>query len=175
MGIKNGLKRLVFNMSSGLSDVLYRRPYSDPEARKRMSSEDTLLHLDLVITEICTRRCRDCSNLMQYYQKPEHISSDAVISDLEKLLNCLRVQELKILGGEPFANPEVLTAVLGYLAGEAGSRVDRINIISNLDNDVSDKLHDRKGLISGDDIERSARRIIKLALESHTAKFKRQA
>ena len=33
----------------------------------------------------------------------------------------------------------------------------------------------RKGLISGDDIERSARRIIKLALESHTAKFKRQA
>ena len=131
MGLKNGIKRLVFNISSGLADLLYRRPYSAPEARMRMRSEDTLLHLDLVITEICTRRCRDCSNLMQYYQKPEHFSSDAVISDLEKLLNCLHVQELKILGGEPFANPEVLAAILGYLAGETGNRVDRINIITN--------------------------------------------
>lgn len=131
MGIKSGIKRLVFNMSSGLADVLYRRPYSDPEAKKRMRSEETLLHLDLVITEFCTRRCRDCSNLMQYYQKPEHLPSDSIISDLEKLLECFRVEELKILGGEPFTNPEVLNAVLGHLAGKAGSRVDRINIITN--------------------------------------------
>lgn len=131
MGLKNSIKRLVFNMSSGLSDLLYRRPYSDPEAKKRLRSEDELLHLDLVITEFCTRKCRDCSNLMQYYHKPEHLSADNVISDLGKVLGVLRVHELKILGGEPFANPGVLIEVLRFLAGEQGSRVDKINIITN--------------------------------------------
>lgn len=131
MGIKQGIKRLVFNLSYGLADILYRRPYRDPEGKTRLKTEDSLLHLDLVITECCTRKCRDCSNLMQYYQCPEHLSSDDVIRDLDKLLDCLRVDELKILGGEPFANQTVLSDVLRYLSGKAGERVGKINIITN--------------------------------------------
>lgn len=144
MGIKQLGKKLIFNMSAGLSDMIYRRPYSDPEAKIRMKSEDKLLHLDLVITEYCTRKCRDCSNLMQYYQCPEHLTSEDVIRDLGRLLECVRVGELKILGGEPFINPSVLIDVLHYLSGEAGSRVDRINIITNgtmiPDNDCIDAM-----------------------------------
>lgn len=131
MGVKNLAKRIILNLSSGLADLLYRRPYSDPEARKRLKTEDTLLHLDLVITECCTRKCRDCSNLMQYYECPEHLDSEGVISGLRRILDCFRIGELKILGGEPFVNPAVLKDVLEYLNGESGNRVDRINIITN--------------------------------------------
>lgn len=131
MGVKRLVKRVILSLSSGLADLLYRRPYSDPEARKRLKTVDTLLHLDLVITERCTRKCRDCSNLMQYYEFPEHLDSDGVISDLRRILDCFRIGELKILGGEPFVNPAVLNDVLEYLNGEAGNRVDRINIITN--------------------------------------------
>ena len=131
MGIKQFGKKVIFNMSAGLSDILYRRPYFDPESKARVRSEDKLLHLDLVITEYCTRKCRDCSNLMQYYECPEHLTSEDVIRDLGRLLECYSIGELKILGGEPFVNQSVLIDVLHYLSGEAGGRVDRINIITN--------------------------------------------
>lgn len=131
MGLKNGIKRLVFNVSAGLADLLYRRPYSDPEAGLRKKLDDEILHLDLVITECCSLKCRDCSNLMQYYQCPEQLSSEDVIRDLSRLFEAFRVRELKILGGEPFVNQKVLIEVLDYLSGEPGDKVDVINIITN--------------------------------------------
>ncbi|MCO6696995.1 hypothetical protein, partial [Streptomyces sp. Vc17.3-30] len=51
------------------------------ETRKdREHAEDTLIlkYLDVVVTEACSMKCQDCSNLMQYYTKPRH-------SDLELL------------------------------------------------------------------------------------------
>ena len=131
MTIKKILKKTVFNISSALTDMLYLRPYRDPEGRIRMHTEDRILHMDLVITERCSRKCRDCSNLMQYYRSPEHLSSEDVINDLKKILDCVSIHELKILGGEPFVNSSVLKDVLGYLSKEAGKRVDIINIITN--------------------------------------------
>lgn len=131
MGIKQGIKNLIFNLSSGLSDVLYRRPYFDREAHLRKKLDNEILHLDLVITEFCTLKCRDCSNLMQYYQCPEQLDADEIIRDLVRVLECVRVRELKILGGEPFVNQKVLIKVLDFLSGEYGDRVDTINIITN--------------------------------------------
>lgn len=131
MGIKQFIKKLVFITSSAMTDALYRRPYSDPEAKQRLCSENELLHLDVVITECCSLKCRDCSNLMQYYQRPDNISSSGVIGDLKKLFDCMRVRELKLLGGEPFVNQKVLTDVLYYLSNEAEDCVDTINIITN--------------------------------------------
>ena len=131
MGMKGFIKKLVFNITSGTADMLYRRPYNDPEAKIRSKSENEILHLDLVITECCSLKCRDCSNLMQYYKTPENISSNEVIADLNKLLDCMRVRELKVIGGEPFVNQGTLSAVLDHLSGEAGNNVDTINIITN--------------------------------------------
>ncbi|MCR4689483.1 MAG: radical SAM protein [Saccharofermentans sp.] len=131
MGIKKVVKKALFNIASGINDVLYRRPYKDIEKKKRKSSKDTLLHLDLVITECCSLKCRDCSNLMQYYCKPENLKTEDVLSDLTKLLSAVRVEELKILGGEPFVNQKGLLAVLEFLAGSEGNKVGKINIITN--------------------------------------------
>lgn len=131
MGIKVILKKLLFIRYSHIGDILYRRPFFDFEYGKRMRSKDEVLHLDLVITECCSLKCRDCSNLMQYYKHPEQINSDEVINDLRKLLACVRVGELKILGGEPFVNQKVLTNVLRFLHGDLEDRVGIINIITN--------------------------------------------
>lgn len=112
-------------------DILYRRPYSDPEAKERLRSENKLLHLDLVITECCSLKCRNCSNLMQYYSSPCNLTSEDVINDIGTLLECISIGELKIIGGEPFVNQGVLTDVLQYLSENYTQKVDTINIITN--------------------------------------------
>ena len=131
MGIKKIIKKHLFGFYSIISDVLYRRPYFDPEYRLRLKSDNELLHLDLVITECCSLKCRDCSNLMQYYKHPENINSECVIADLKRLLDCFYVRELKVLGGEPFVNQKTLCEVLTFLHGEYGERVGTIHIFTN--------------------------------------------
>lgn len=131
MGAIRILRKVLINASSALADIAYRRPYFDREAKIRDTSGDEILHLDLVITECCSLKCRDCSNLMQYYQHPENISSGEVLSDLRKLLDVFTVRELKIIGGEPFVNQKTLCDVIAFLNGEYGEKVDRINIITN--------------------------------------------
>ena len=47
---------------------------------RRRKYPDTIVHLDVVLTECCTLRCKSCSNLMQYYHHPENLDVDEVIS-----------------------------------------------------------------------------------------------
>ena len=98
---------------------------------RRKKYPDTLPFLDVVITECCTLKCRNCSNLMQYYHEPENLDPDEVISSLKRILTSLRVCRLKILGGEPFVCQKVLVRVLGYLRNESEDRYDTIEIITN--------------------------------------------
>ncbi|QHC31809.1 MULTISPECIES: radical SAM protein [unclassified Streptomyces] len=65
-----------------------------------------LRSLDVVVTEACTMRCVDCSNLMQYYAHPRHSDLDELHTALDRLLAAVDgVEEFRVLGGEPFANP----------------------------------------------------------------------
>ena len=98
---------------------------------RRRRYPDTIVHLDVVITECCSLRCRDCSNLMQYYHKPENLDAGEIISSLRRILSAVRVEQLKILGGEPFVCQKVLMQVLEYLRDEAGDRVGVIDVITN--------------------------------------------
>ena len=98
---------------------------------RRRKYPDTIVRLDVVITECCSLRCRDCSNLMQYYSKPENLDAGEVISSLNKIFEAMRVSQLKILGGEPFVCQKVLMEVLTYLREEVNDRFDEINIITN--------------------------------------------
>ena len=131
MLIKKIVKGILIGLSSAIDDLLYRRPYFDKETKIRRTATNELLHLDLVVTECCSLKCRDCSNLMQYYKKPENLSVNEIIKDLKRLLECVRVRELKLLGGEPFINQEALIEIMRLIASEYGDRVDTINIITN--------------------------------------------
>lgn len=98
---------------------------------RRKKYPDTLVFLDVVITECCSLKCRNCSNLMQYYHRPENLDPEEVISSLRRLFKAVRVSQLKILGGEPFVSQKVLIKILEYLKEEALDRFDDVEIITN--------------------------------------------
>jgi len=64
--------------------------------------------LEIVVTQKCTLKCRDCSNLMQYYSKPKHCNMDVMIKSLDCIMgNIDKVMEFRLSGGEPFLNKEL--------------------------------------------------------------------
>lgn len=91
------------------------RPLVEParrevvEAQVRTISDPLVLHsIDIMITERCSLRCQACSNLMQYYTKPEHEDIAEQLEALDRLMDAVdAVHELRVLGGEPFVNPEL--------------------------------------------------------------------
>ena len=63
--------------------------------------------IDIPITERCSLKCKDCSNLMQYFSKPKHANFTQMFAAIKKLLTAIEYcHEVRILGGEPFVNPE---------------------------------------------------------------------
>lgn len=62
-------------------------------------------HMDLLVTEKCTLRCRDCSALIPYYVKPQNYVCEEIICKFNHMLQYINhISELRILGGEPFIN-----------------------------------------------------------------------
>ena len=63
--------------------------------------------MDIMITEKCSLKCKDCSNLMQYYVNPKHSDTDTTIAAIKKFMLCVDyVLEFRVLGGEPFIHKE---------------------------------------------------------------------
>ncbi len=63
--------------------------------------------VDLVLTEKCSLKCKDCANLMQYYENPVNIDKQELIEDLEDLMVVAdEVNEIRIIGGEPMMNKD---------------------------------------------------------------------
>ena len=63
--------------------------------------------VDLVLTEKCSLKCKDCANLMQYYDNPINIAKQELIEDLEDLMVVAdEINEIRIIGGEPMMNKD---------------------------------------------------------------------
>lgn len=66
-----------------------------------------LRSVDIVITERCSLKCRDCSNLMQYYQDPQDDQLTELIKSIDAFCSIVdEVNEFRVIGGEPFMNKE---------------------------------------------------------------------
>lgn len=74
--------------------------------------------LDLVLTEKCSLKCKDCSNLMQFYAKPVDEDFNQLVKSLDKFMKSVDyVYEIRLIGGEPFMYKkidEVLIKLLSY-------------------------------------------------------------
>ncbi len=71
--------------------------------------------LDATVTERCSLKCKDCSNLMQYYEKPKHLNIEELKTSIDLLLEKTeRIGQLRILGGEPFMNRDFVKLVDAY-------------------------------------------------------------
>lgn len=98
------------------------------EANQNYDNDSFLRSLDLIITEKCTLKCQDCSNLMQYYDKPKDCNVVEILADLDKLLKHYKIGEIRVIGGEPFMNKNWHTLVNALVNNP---KVKRIVIYTN--------------------------------------------
>ena len=80
--------------------------------------------MDVVISERCSLKCVDCSNLMQFYESPQDISYNQILKDFDALLDRVNhIYEIRLIGGEPFMNKEIYTIINYFLANAKISKV----------------------------------------------------
>lgn len=88
-----------------------------------------LVSLDFMVTEKCTLRCKNCSNLMQYYSHPVNLDIKDTMEALYRLLSITdNIWEVRLIGGEPFANPDCVSLISELTALE---KVHAVIINSN--------------------------------------------
>lgn len=85
--------------------------------------------IQFVVTERCSLKCRDCISLMQYYEKPENVKIDEYVESFDRLINVVdNISELRILGGEPYMNPEVYKVIERYVDSK---KIATISVYTN--------------------------------------------
>lgn len=81
--------------------------------------------VQFVVTSACTLRCKDCTSLMQYYEKPANSDIDFYKAGFDRLIDCVNnIFDLRILGGEPLINRDMYKIIKWYHDS------DKIKIIS---------------------------------------------
>lgn len=76
--------------------------------RRTGVEEFRLRQVDLVVTEKCSLRCRDCSNLMQYFNSPDDTDFDQAMRSVARLFEAVdHISQLRLLGGEPLMNRDL--------------------------------------------------------------------
>ena len=84
---------------------------------------------DIVITEKCTMKCKDCSNLMQYYENPENQELNEVLGSIDDLCSRMdEIYEMRVIGGEPFVNKEIHLIVDKLTSQE---KIKKVSIFTN--------------------------------------------
>ena len=67
-----------------------------------------LRSVDIIITERCSLKCRDCSNLTQYYKNPKDRDTRELIKSIDVFCSIIdEVNEFRVIGGEPLMNKEI--------------------------------------------------------------------
>lgn len=85
--------------------------------------------LDVVVTEKCSLKCKDCSNLMQYYEKPEDNEIALLLDSVQRFMNSIDVlHEARLIGGEPFMYKKLPLVVRQLVSNE---KCEKITIFTN--------------------------------------------
>lgn len=98
-----------FSKYRAYKNVFYLSSYMIPYPKKNFKSKKLYIpYTEVVITTKCTLRCKNCANLICNYKKPYNVDKEIVIKSIKKLTkSCSEVAILRILGGEPFCNPDL--------------------------------------------------------------------
>ena len=64
--------------------------------------------VDIVITEKCSMKCVDCSNLMQFFEKPINYKIEDMTEAIDLICSYAHeIYEFRVIGGEPFMNKDI--------------------------------------------------------------------
>jgi MoaA/NifB/PqqE/SkfB family radical SAM enzyme len=89
----------------------------------------SIQNVDLIITERCSMKCKDCANLMQYYENPENSDLNEMVQTIDSLCEKAdEVYEVRVIGGEPFMNKEIHLIVEKLTSKE---NVHKVSIFTN--------------------------------------------
>jgi organic radical activating enzyme len=109
--------------------------------------DNVLNSVDIPITMRCSLKCKDCANLMQYFKSPKHSDFHVLSQSIEKLFEVLEyIFEVRVLGGEPFVNPDLYKYI--DLIKKYSSKYTLLTIFTNgtiiPDQKTLDRLNDSK-------------------------------
>jgi hypothetical protein len=107
-------------------------------------------HVEMPITTRCNLQCRDCSNLIPFFNHPADFDLDMLIRDIDDFLSHVdRVHRFIIMGGETFLYRD-LDKLISYMISKR--KIDLIHIFTNAsiipDHNIMPLLKNRKMLIS---------------------------
>ena len=86
-------------------------------------------YVEIVLTTVCTLKCKGCSALMGYYDRPEHIDVNKNIKTLRTLIESVDyIGKIRLLGGEPLCYPN-LYEILTFLSTQ--DKVNSVEIVTN--------------------------------------------
>ena len=98
--------------------------------RENINSDKlNMKYVDIVITERCSLKCKDCSNLMQYYSNPKNTDLKVLFGSLDRFMKCVDwLCEFRVIGGEPFMNQNLFKIIKKLVSF---NNVDNAVIYSN--------------------------------------------
>ncbi len=116
--------------------INYSSELVDMKPLRQLEEDLTIQHLELVVTTLCTLRCKHCAHMNSHYyfipegkRKLRNFPVDDLLSTVEKILKSVDVvNELSIVGGEPFLHPD-LAEIIHKLQNH--NKIRRIEIATN--------------------------------------------
>lgn len=99
------------------------------ELNKHFFHKIFLNYIEVPITTKCSLRCKECSNLIQYYNHGEFFDYKKVVNDIHRLCQITEnIAMLRILGGEPLLHPDLKRLLKEILKNK---NIDNIQIVTN--------------------------------------------
>lgn len=132
--VKQELVELGFHEFISRQALLHRFEF-DGQREKALVVRDgkyILRQIVVCITERCTLKCKNCSQLMPKFIHPEDLDTEQVIESIQSLADSITyVQDVTLLGGEPLMNKELpkICKAVGELKKQG--KIKFINIVSN--------------------------------------------
>lgn len=128
-----------YSCTSFLRDYdIYKRQYSLPAnfveyaVNTAILCQDSYLSpkklfmrsVDIIITERCSLRCKDCSNLMRHYKNPKDCDTKKLMKEIDQFCDVIdEINEFRVLGGEPFMNKDVHVIIKRLIDEPKASKV----------------------------------------------------
>jgi len=105
-----------------------------------------LNYVELPITTKCSLRCKNCANLIQYYEYGEFLDGKSLINDVYRLCQITeKIEMFRILGGEPLLHPQLKEILEGI---KKNDNIKNIQIVTNgtllFQNDILEILKDKR-------------------------------
>ena len=98
--------------------------YSCDKIDKTSTASFNIKYMDVVITERCSMKCKDCSNLMQFYTNPQNQDFDLFSKSVDMFMKSIdRIGEFRVIGGDPLMNKEMYKFVNKLVTYKNGDNV----------------------------------------------------